>query len=129
MSMKSNIKQSLDQLKIPEVFSLLLFVLFKVKDIPDYSVLSELCYLLDGNSLIRLLSYFSGTTITFPTDKELVVLINALLVYQFVNLDGLTLVDALKNLNDLTDGQKEDVTQLYLKIVPIINEYAINRGN
>jgi hypothetical protein len=49
-------------------------------------VLSELCYLLDGNNITRLLTYFAGKTVTFPTEKDLAILINALLLYQYINI-------------------------------------------
>jgi len=64
--MKSKTKASLDNLKLQDVYSLLLFALYRIKDVPDFAVLSELCYLLDGNNITRLLTYFAGKTITFP---------------------------------------------------------------
>ena len=85
--MAASIKQELDTLSLSDVYSLMLFILYKVKDIPEYAVLSELCYLLDSRSLTRLFTYFAGKTITIPTESEFKVLTNAMLMYQKVNLE------------------------------------------
>ena len=69
--MKNNIKKNLNSLHLSDIYSLMLFVLFKVQDIPEYAVVSELCYLLDGANMTRLLTYLAGRTITFPTEAEL----------------------------------------------------------
>ena len=61
------IKEELQKLHEPDIWSLLLFVLFKIKDIPEYSGISELAYILDRKNLLKLCEYFGGTTITMPT--------------------------------------------------------------
>ena len=71
--MKSSIKQNLNNLHLSDIYSLMLFVMYKIQEIPDYAVLSELCYLLDGANLTRLLTYFAGRTVTFPTEKEMAI--------------------------------------------------------
>jgi hypothetical protein len=80
--MTTSLKTNLDNLHLSDVYSLMLFVLYKVQDIPEYAVLSELCYLLDGSNLNRLFTYFAGQTVTFPTKEEMSILSNALLLYQ-----------------------------------------------
>lgn len=125
--MKTNIKTNLDSLHLSDIYSLMLFILYKVQDIPEYAVLSELCYLLDGNNLTRLLTYFAGKTITIPTEDEFVTLTNALLLYQHINIEGKTLTEAQETLK-VTPKQREKVTNLYVKILPIINNYNINRS-
>lgn len=127
--MKSNVKQSLDSLKLSDIYSLMLFILFKVKEIPEYAVLSELCYLLDGRSITRILTYFAGRTITIPSEADFVILTNALLLYQYVNLDNMPFAIAIEKLDQsLTNTQKDKITELYLQIIPIIAEYNIDRG-
>lgn len=113
---------------LSDIYSLMLFVLYKVQDIPEYAVASELCYLLDGSNATRLLTYFAGKTITFPTEEEMMILSNALLMYQWINVDGQTFVEAQNKLTDVTPKQKEKVTSLYLKILPIMKNYNIDRG-
>ena len=68
--MTNSIKENLNTLELSDVYSLMLFVLYKVQDIPEYAVLSELCYLMDSRSLTRLFTYFAGKTITIPTESE-----------------------------------------------------------
>lgn len=126
--MKTNLKANINNLHLSDIYSLMLFLLYKIKDLPEYAVLSELCYLLDGSNLTRLLTYFAGKTITIPTEEEFVTLTNALLLYQYVNLDNLSLADAQLKLNVSSKKQVNSITELYLQILPIINSYNIDRG-
>jgi hypothetical protein len=106
----------------------MLFILYKLQDNPDYALLSELCYLLDGANLTRLLAYFEGKTVTFPTADELSVLTAALLLYQYVMVDGMSLTEAQGKLNNVTPKKKEQATELFLQIVPIMKQYNVDRG-
>lgn len=126
--MKTNVKRGLDNLHLSDVFSLMLFLLYKTQDIEEYATLSELCYILDGDNLTRLLTYFAGQTIRIPTPEEFVILTDALLVYQYVSIDGMTLVDAREKIPSVTPKQWEAIVNLYLKIVPIMNKYNIDKG-
>lgn len=125
--MTNKIKDSLNSLKTSDIYSLILFILYKLKDIPEYAVLSELCYLLDGGSIIRILTYFAGRTITIPSEAEFVEMSNALLLYQYINIEGMTLSEAQNKLVNTTAKQKTRATDLYLKLIPIINQYNFDR--
>ena len=127
--MKTNLKQNLNTLQLSDVYSLMFFILYKVQDIPEYATVSELCYLLDGSNLTRLLTYFAGQTIKIPTESEISILANALLLYQYINVDGLSLTAAQEKLEDLTNKQKDEATKLYIKLIPVMNEYNISRSN
>ena len=61
------IKEELNQLKETDVYSMLLFVLYKMRGIEEYSILSELAYILDKKNLLNLCEYFGGLTIKIPT--------------------------------------------------------------
>lgn len=126
--MRTSIKKNLDNLHLSDIYSLMLFICYKIQDIPEYAILSELCYLLDGANLTRLLTYFAGKTITIPTEEEFAVLSKALLLYQYVNIEGKSLTEAQSKLTDITPKQKDKVTDLYLKILPIMSQYNIDRG-
>lgn len=126
--MKNNIKASLDSLHLSDVYSLMFFILYKIQDIPEYATLSEISYLLDGSNMTRLLTYFAGKTIRIPTEEEFAILCNALLLYQHVNIDGQSFVDAQNKITNVTAKQREKITDLYLKIIPIIGKYNIDRS-
>lgn len=126
--MKNSIKKNLSALHLSDIYSLMLFVLFKVQDIPEYAVTSELCYLLDGANMTRLLTYFAGRTVTFPTESEMKIVTNALLMYQYINIDGDTFVAAQNKLDKLTKKEKDKVTDLYVQLLPIMKQYNIDRS-
>lgn len=126
--MKTGIKANLNSLHLSDIYSLMLFIIYKIQDIPEYAVTSELCYLLDGANLTRLLTYFAGKTITIPTEEEFAELTNALLLYQYINVEGVSLTEAQTRLVECTAKQKEKATDLYLKIIPIMRQYNIDRG-
>ena len=126
--MKTSIKANLDTLHLSDVYSLMLFVLYKVQDIPEYAILRELCYLLDGSNLNRLFTYFAGQTVTFPTKEEMSILTNALLLYQYVQVDGLTYPEGEAKLEGLKASEKKKVLDLYLKLLPIMANYNIDRA-
>ena len=123
----NRIRPDLDNMNLADVYSLMLFLLYKIKDIPEYAVLSEMCYLLDSNGIQRILTYFAGKTIKVPTKDDFKILANALLLYQSVNIDRKSFTDSISEL-DLTAQQKEEVTDLYVKIIPIVNNYNIDRS-
>lgn len=128
MIAKPSIKKSLNNLHLSDIYSLMLFILFKVQEIPEYAVASELCYLLDGANMTRLLTYFAGKTVTFPTEDDIKIVTNALLMYQYINIDGDTFTVAQNKLEKLTVKEKDKVTELYVKLLPIMKQYNIDRS-
>ena len=85
--MKTGIKANLNLLHLSDIYSLMLFIIYKIQDIPEYAVLSELCYLLDGANLTRLLTYFAGKTVTFPTKEEFVDAVRMVKLYQYYEIE------------------------------------------
>ena len=126
--MRTSIKKNLNNLHLSDIYSLMLFILFKVQDVPEYAVTSELCYLLDGANMTRLLTYFAGRTVTFPTEDEMAIVTNALLMYQYINIDGDTFTAAQNKLENLTKREKDRVTELYVQLLPIMKQYNIDRS-
>jgi hypothetical protein len=66
-----SIKEELNQLRTNDTYSLILFVLYKLRNVPEYSGVSELAYVLDESNFLNLCEYFGGLTITIPTVKEI----------------------------------------------------------
>lgn len=126
--MKNNIKKNLNNLHLSDIYSLMLFILFKVQEVPAYALTSELCYLLDGANMTRLLTYFAGKTVTFPTESEMTVVTNALLMYQYINIDGETFTAAQNKLGKLSQKERDAVTELYVQLLPIMKQYNIDRS-
>ena len=55
------------------------------------------------------------------------ILTNALLLYQYINIEDDSLAEAQSKIKGLSTKQKDKVTELYLKIIPIMNKYNVNR--
>ena len=116
------IKEKLSTLKEQDFYSLILFSLYKLKDIPEYSSLSELAYILDKESLLKLCEYFGGMTLKIPTIKELETLVYTLVLYQYVNIDNIKYDDAIK----LIGYKSSDLRQVkinYHNLCDILDKY------
>lgn len=120
----SNLKQDLNNLKMTDTFSLILFVLYKLRDIEEYSVISELAYVLDKDSLLNLCEYFGGLNIRVPTIDELESIVNSLLMYQYINIDGISYKEAVKRIG-FESHQLRKVKKDYTKICAILEEYSL----
>lgn len=118
-----SIRTELDNLKLDDIYSLILFSLYKIKDIPEYASLSELAYVLDKKNLINLIEYFGGTTITIPTVEELELIVHSLLIYKYIHIDNKTFDDAI---NSIKINDKDSLIQTYVKISEILDKYNFN---
>lgn len=120
------IKEELNQLKETDVYSMLLFVLYQMKNLPEYSVLSELAYILDKQNLLNLCEYFGGLTIEIPTIDELESLLNSLLMYQYIDIEGLSYSDAINKIGfnsfDLRKIKKD-----YSRLSKILENYSFSK--
>ena len=123
----NKITAALQNLSKNDIYSLMLFTLFKLKDDPKYSTLSELCYILDGDNLTRFLKYFGGLTIKIPTLRDMRLLTQTLLLYQYVNIDED--VDFKKALEAVCGDEftADEVKESYSKLLEVVSEYSFNR--
>lgn len=121
------IKTEISSLKEQDIYSLMLFALYKAKDIPEYSALSELAYILDKDSLLKLCEFYGGLTITIPTISQLEQVIYALFMFQEVDLDG-------KEFDKVYEAfrQKEidanHIKDVYYLIKELLRDYKFNLG-
>ncbi len=125
--MRKETKAKLEELDKEDIYSLLLFSLFKLNDLPEYSSISELAYLLNGPSLFNLLEYYGGTTIRIPTMKEFDVVVQALLLYQFINLENIEYNQAIKLINTSMNSEN-DIKVCYSKMVRLLMDYDFKRN-
>lgn len=118
------IKKTLTTLKDVDIYSLSMFALYKLTDIPEYSTIAELPYILDRENMLKFCQYFGGSTIRIPTIEELHSLMYLLLLYQYVNIDNIPYSDAVK----LIGYESKDLRQVksnYNKLAKILEKYDI----
>lgn len=120
----SRLKKELLNVHNRDVYSLILFILFKLRDLPEYSTLSELIYTLDKENFLKLCEYFGGMTVKIPTIDELDVLVKILMLYQYINIDGEKYEYALKLL-ECDREQLKKVKEDYPKVVSILERYSL----
>lgn len=121
------INNELNKLKDSDILNLILFALSKLNNTSEYSAISELAYILDKENLFKLCEYFGGLTITIPTIQELEALLNGLLLYKYVNIDNLTLDDALNQLRE--NINLKAVKKCYFELVELLDNYSFtSRG-
>lgn len=119
-----SIKSELSKFNETDIWSLLLFVLYKMKDTPDFSAVSELAFVLDKKNLLRLCEYFGGCTITIPTVDDLESMIYGMLLYQRIDIEGMEFTDALSTLCRSDDRQKAKLA--YRSIKDTLDSYEIS---
>lgn len=117
-----SIKSELGKLKDQDLWSIMLFVLYKVREVPEYSALSELAYILDKKNMLKLCEYFGGCTITIPKIEELENMIYGLLLYQYADVEHILFEDAV----ELISKNNVDISSVktsYHKIKAVLENY------
>lgn len=120
------LKDELNKLSTNDIYSLILFVILQLKKIPEYAVLSELIYSVDHNSLLNMCKQFGGTTIKVPTLDELETIVDALLLYCYVNLEHKSYEDGI-NLVTSDSSKIDNIKCAYLQILEVISDYDFRR--
>lgn len=122
-----SIKTDLNLLTAEDTYSLLLFALYKMTDNPDYASLSQLSYILDKDSLLKLCSFYGGKTLTVPTIEELEKMFDSLLLYYRVKFEG----EDLQKISSKSQESREDfndVLQGFDVIKNLLENYKFNKG-
>lgn len=120
------LKEDVSKLKTVDIYSLILFVIFQLHKVPEYAVLSELIYTVDKNSLLNLCKQFGGLTITIPTLEELDFVVDALLLYCYVNLEHKSLEEALSLLN-IDKNQSKQLYNTYETLLATLKDFDFQR--
>lgn len=123
---KSNIIKALEELDKQDIYSLVLFTLYRLKDVSEYSILSELIYILDEESFARFLGFFEGQTIKIPRIQDLKDIVNALLFYERKTNTNLSEDEILENL-DIPKKDKDKILNTLGLISEIVKEYDFKR--
>lgn len=124
----AKISTELAKLNEQDTYSLILFALYKLRNIPEYSTLSELIYILDKEDTLKLCEYFGGLTIKIPTIEELESIVYSLVLYQSVNIEGKNYNDVIKAIGH-ESAELRKVKTDYEKICKILDQYDFNRGD
>lgn len=121
------IKSELNSLTTSDIYSLLMFTLYKTNELPEYSALSQLSYVLDKENLLNLCEYYGGTTLRIPTIDELELLLNGLLLFQLVDIEHQDFEEAMIKIRQSNVNYK-DVRSAYFRIKDIMSKYSFNSG-
>ena len=125
MALRKHNAQMLEDLKKKDIYSLMLFALYIMKDEPTYSTLSELVYILNKEDLYNMLDYYGGMTITIPTLDDFKKLIHCLLLYQYVNIEKKNFNEAI---TELEPGVPiKDIYTTYMTLCNILDKYDFRR--
>ena len=116
-----NIKEELNKLTTEDIYSMMLFVLYKSTDIPEYSSLSQLSYILDKESLLKLCTFYGGLTITIPTVEQLKELLDGMLMFQLVDIEH-------QNFDEVSLQFDKGTVTTYLNIKRVLKDYNFNSG-
>ena len=118
------IKEEIKTLRDVDIYSLSMFALYKLINVPEYCTISELPYILDKENTLRFCQYFGGRTIKVPTLEELHSIMNILLLYEYVNIEGKSYDEAIK-LIGFESRELRKVKSIYSKLCNILNDYNI----
>ena len=119
-------KKSLDTLKDTDVYALSMFVLYKLVDVKEYSIIGELPYVLDKTNLLNFCNYFGGRTIKGPTMSELYSVMYLLLLYQYTKIEGKTYDEAISIIG-YKSSELRHVKSAYNKLCKILDTYNFER--
>lgn len=110
-----------------DIYSLMLFVMYKLKDSNEYSSLSQLSYILDEENLLKLCEYYGGTTIYIPKIEELEDMLNAMLLFQRVDIEKQDLTKCLTTLDKKGENTKS-IKKNYFVIKEVLKDFSFYSG-
>lgn len=124
--MVENVNEIISKLQKKDIYAILCSFLYDLKDVPEYATLSELCYLLDTESFLHLINYFSGQTIKIPTKQEFSDLMQVLLLFQYYEVEKRPWKDAVQ-LAGFSSSHGKSAKNKLAKLKETVKKY--NFGN
>ena len=121
-----SINTELKRLKQIDIWSLMLFVLYNFQKIPEYSSISELCYVLDEKNLLKLCEYFGGQIIKIPTIDQLEETLYGMLMYQYIDVEGLSETETLDVLNINNKDKEKQIKACYKELKNVLTNYSLS---
>jgi hypothetical protein len=121
-----NMKKSINNLKDADIYSLSMFVLYKLIDVKEYSIMGELPYILDKKNLLNFCNYFGGRTIKVPTLNELHSIMYLLLLYQYTKIENIPYEEAIK-LIGYRSSELRQVKTAYNNICKVLDQYNFGK--
>lgn len=120
-----DIKNDLNKLKTEDIYSIMMFVLFKINETNEYSAISQLSYILDKESLLKLCEFYGGLTIKIPTISELELVYTALLMFQKVDIERLSEQEFLSSVQYVGKKQHKLIST-YHELKEILKDFEFN---
>lgn len=111
----------INKLKEDDLITIILYCIYKFTGDTDFSTIAELAYTLDKDSLYKLCATFGGTTIKIPTMQEYKTMAKVMLVFEYVNSDGLTYVEACNKADVKYDDK--DIIEMYNLMQEVLESY------
>jgi predicted transcriptional regulator with HTH domain len=94
--MADTVSEVIKSMSDNDIYSSILTFLFELHKVPEYSLLSELIYIVkDKESFMNLMNCFAGKTVKFPSKDELAEIIQVLKLYQYYEIDHMSWKDAV----------------------------------
>lgn len=118
----NNMKKALEALERKDVYSLLLFALYRLRNVPEYATLSELAFVLNHDDLPRFLKVFAGATLKVPSMKDLETAMAGLLTVQAADVEGKPLATAIRESSGTLP--QSDVRAAYRAVRGALGDYV-----
>lgn len=122
------IKNDFSALEKPDIYSMAMFMLYKLIDDDKYCTLGELPYVLDKKNMLSFCTYFGGQTIKVPTVEEIHSILHIILLYQYVHIDGMTFEEAIR-LVGYSSKDTRSIKNLYNRVSKVLENYEFKHRN
>jgi len=110
-----------------DTYSMALMLLYLSSDNPDFSVLSELVFILDKSNFLNFIKYFEGQTLKIPNIEQISESLKLLLLYQYYKINNMSFHEALQKAGfNLTDSAS--IRSKLNKFCSKINKYNFGKN-
>lgn len=113
------IKSNIHTLTEKNIYSLLLFTLYKLLNDEEYSELSRLVYLLSKDDFYKLCHFYGGKTIKIPTVEQLNLLLDAMQIWNDVTFEGSDVTSSIRS----NKFNAKEVIPVYNRLCDAIKEF------